>query len=520
MKISSLLLLAGLAWSGAGPAADAPQPLRVMTLNILYGGDEINLETGDFCNKAQGCAATLDQVIAVIRNSGADVVGLEEAEHNTRAIADALGWHYLERLQVISKLPLIDPPGTDGNYAFIELSKGKVAAIANFHLPSDPYGPYLVRDGGSLDEVLALEDSVRVPAATPRLPALQALADAGIAVFVTGDFNSPSHLDWTAAVSAVRAEVPYPVLWPASLAFADAGFVDSYRQVHPDPVALPGFTWTPGGPETDPQEVHDRIDWVLSAGPAVVTGSQIVGETGGPDVDIGFAPWPTDHRGVVATYQVTPAKPPVYVAVDRRSLDIGDELTLKFHAPGNAGEQLAIVPAGATLSQALKISSTGKDAPNNGEHSFATKKLGAGTYDAVLADADGAILSRSPFWLYTAGTATSVATSKAVYQRGENIDVSWTQAPGMRWDWIALFRYTGKALPPTATTCNTGSCGSGNYLMYEYTRTAIEGSAQLGAGSAGAEASWPLKPGQYEVRMLLDDGYRLVARSLPFEIVK
>ena len=89
----------------------------------------------------------------------------------------------------------------------------------------------------------------------------------------------------------------------------NAGLRDSYRAVHPDPVTIPGFTWTPGGPEGDPHEVHDRIDWVLSAGPSTALESTVVGEASGPDVGIGFDPWPTDHRGVVSTFRVTPTLP-------------------------------------------------------------------------------------------------------------------------------------------------------------------------------------------------------------------
>ena len=124
-------------------------------------------------------------------------------------------------------------------------------------------------------------------------------------VFLVGDFNSPSQLDWTQADGGQRDEVPYPFAWPVGTAVATAGFRDSYREVHADPVETPGFTWTPGGPETDPKEVHDRIDWVLAAGPAETEESEILGEDGGPDVDIAAGnPFPSDHRGVVSTFSV------------------------------------------------------------------------------------------------------------------------------------------------------------------------------------------------------------------------
>ena len=143
-----------------------------MTLNIFYGGDELDLRTGDWCALRRGCSATFEQVIRTIRASGADVIGLEEAEHSTRRVARALGWYASERLQVVSRYRLIDPPGGNGLYVFVELAPGRVVAISNSHLPSDPYGPYLVRDGGTAEELDALERSTRLPAIQQQLAVL------------------------------------------------------------------------------------------------------------------------------------------------------------------------------------------------------------------------------------------------------------------------------------------------------------------------------------------------------------
>src|SRR6185369_15438339 len=162
-------------------------------------------------------------------------------------------------------------------------------------LPSTPYGPYRVRAGWSRHRVLHLERTLRVRALAPVLKRLPRLAARGIPVFLTGDFNSPSHLDWTAAVAKARQAVPYAVRWPASKALAGDGFRDSYRDVHPDPVADPGFTWSPGGPETQKHDFFDRIDWVLHAGPSTTVSSLLVGEKGNPQVDLAFhRPYPTD----------------------------------------------------------------------------------------------------------------------------------------------------------------------------------------------------------------------------------
>src|SRR5690606_37910376 len=116
-----------------------------------------------------------------------------------------------------------------------------------------------------------------------------------------GDFNEPSHLDWTAQAAEAELNFRAVVLWPTSRAVADAGLKDSYRAAHPDPVAMRGLTWTP---LPAPGEVHDRIDLLYHAGTGVeVVTAEVVGEH--PELaDIVVQPYPSDHRGVVASYQI------------------------------------------------------------------------------------------------------------------------------------------------------------------------------------------------------------------------
>ena len=54
-------------------------------------------------------------VARAIRASGADVVGIEEGGGEIPQIAHALGWRYYDiRMQIVSRLPLVDPPGGNG----------------------------------------------------------------------------------------------------------------------------------------------------------------------------------------------------------------------------------------------------------------------------------------------------------------------------------------------------------------------------------------------------------------------
>jgi Endonuclease/Exonuclease/phosphatase family len=512
IAIAATLCFSLTASSGATTLASIQ--LRVMSFNIFYGGDELNLQTGQFCKDAAGCPETLDQVAVAIRASGADVVGLEEATMNTCPLAQKLGWHCNPRNQIISRYPIIDPPGGNGLYVFVEPIPGRVVAVSDVHLPADPYGPYEIRDGATLAEVLQLENDLRVPDIQDELQALPPLGAHGIPVFLTGDFNTPSHLDWTQAVADVRADVPFPVEWPVSRALTTAGFRDSFRVVHPDPVVKPGFTWTPGSPEGEKVEVHDRIDWVLSIG-ATATASKVVGEGGNPNTDIAVDPWPSDHRGIVSTFEVTPAEMPILVAVEERSRDQGQTLHVRFHANGVSGERVALVRGTTTVTS----KSTG--AAVDGTVSFATTNLPTGAYQAVLRNPSGQAHSGSRFWLYAPGSVTTVSTSKATYKVGEAITVSWKKAPGMKFDWLGLYSAGESADNTHQTTCFAGLCGNGHYFLYTYTHTAIEGSTRFDANSFAGWKTWDqIGTGTYQIRLLLDDGYRSVAVSPPFKIVQ
>jgi hypothetical protein len=48
----------------------------------------------------------------------------------------------------------------------------------------------------------------------PYLEALTELVDDGIPVFLTGDFNAPSHLDWTTDEVGTRKHMKYALEWP------------------------------------------------------------------------------------------------------------------------------------------------------------------------------------------------------------------------------------------------------------------------------------------------------------------
>lgn len=117
---------------------------------------------------------------------------------------------------------------------------------------------------------------------------------------LVGDFNVPSHLDWTAEAAPLRGGYG-PVPWPVTLAAEAAGLRDSYREAHPDPVRDPGTTWSPVNPEPEPQ---DRIDYVLYAGSGlrVLDSTTLVTGEPRPEPHVAGNAWPSDHAAVVTTF--------------------------------------------------------------------------------------------------------------------------------------------------------------------------------------------------------------------------
>jgi hypothetical protein len=109
------------------PTARAtPVTVKVMTLNIFYGGDEWNLRTGQWCVNPAGCPETMAHVVSTIQAADADIVGLQEGTANECVIADRLGWFCEPRLQLISRFPLIDPPRGERR---VRVRRGRFRAV-------------------------------------------------------------------------------------------------------------------------------------------------------------------------------------------------------------------------------------------------------------------------------------------------------------------------------------------------------------------------------------------------------
>lgn len=470
--------------------ADGSIPLRVMTFNIEWGGAHVRFAS----------------ISEAIRAADADIVGIQEPEGNLARLAGDLGWHFNLRNHVVSKYPLIDPPHGNGEYVLAEVAPGRVVAIANVHLPSDPYGVAWLRNGHAPEDVRTLERNVRLPKIAPLLKSLAAVHHRDIPVFLTGDFNSPSHADWTETVVGRFPHRDIAFEWPVSRAVADAGFHDSYRTIYPDPVTRPGFTWWAGRPKIEnynpSNKTHqNRIDFVWYAGPVKATDSRVVGEAEAPGVAVAVAPWPSDHRAVVSDFAVMPAPMPMLIATEKRVYERGESIHVIYRRPRRArGATVLLRNDDAKSDERQRRIAVPSEL---GRLELSGADLTSGFHRLLLLDSDGVLLCQNEFWILEPDQPPGVEIGAASFEKGEPLPLAWSNAPGNRLDWIGIF----DARTPE---------DSRSYVAYGYVRARSSGTMYLDRHTA--EGTWPLPPGRYVARLLEDDGFEILAESAPFVV--
>lgn len=309
-----LPLLAALLFA-AGTTTSQATDLTVMSFNIWGGG----------ANEQK----PVDETVAVIKAVHPDIIGIQETrlegesctaeacppkgESVAAKLAAALGYHHYDQTKVndalwanaiLSRFPIGKATPNDTGVEIVV--EGRKVQVFNIHLDDAPYQPYqlLGIEYGPFPYLKTADEAVKSAAET-RGPALKLLFDdmaaAGEAeaALVFGDFNEPSHRDWTEA--AVKAGFqPMVVAFPTVKAIEDKGFIDTFRAVYPDAGVKPGMTWTPTSEPSAKDDHHDRIDFALArASNLEVIAAGIVGEKS-PEADIVVTPWPSDHRATMA----------------------------------------------------------------------------------------------------------------------------------------------------------------------------------------------------------------------------
>jgi hypothetical protein len=200
----------------------------------------------------------------------------------------------------------------------VKLASDKHAYIFNLHLPSHPYQPYQLlgirpkwhKHTNNITfikteaETIEWAKKARGAEIGKLFRQVKSIPDKKVPIFVVGDFNEPSHLDWTEA-AAKAGRHPIKVAYPTSTEMAKAGFSDSYRKIYSDEMKNPGITWSPAYKVGDPRTHHDRIDFVYFKGKGLeVKDVKILGESE-ENADVVVTPYPSDHRAVVASFKIS-----------------------------------------------------------------------------------------------------------------------------------------------------------------------------------------------------------------------
>ncbi len=260
--------------------------LKVLNWNIWHGG------------RRDGDRKGLEKTIQVIRESGANVLCLQETYGSGPVIADSLGMVYFYRstnLGVFSRYPIVEThaiyePFHAGGVQLL-LPNRRVINVFDIWLNSEPDIDISLQEPWSADRILKAEQPTRLSEINAILQELQPWLgkQKEVPLILAGDFNSPSHLDFTEATKSRHHDLL--IQWPVSKAIAQAGLQDAFRQIYPDPTQNYGETWSPRF-DTSCKERIDHIYY--SPGSLNCTFVQ--------KLDQHPEGWPSDHAAVLARF--------------------------------------------------------------------------------------------------------------------------------------------------------------------------------------------------------------------------
>lgn len=273
----------------------APDRLKVQVWNIWHGGHRSGLHVG------------VERVIDILKKNDADIIGLIETYGSGAIIADSLGYYFylissnlsiMSRYPIESTIPVFKPFYSGG--ALLDLGEGKKLAFFDLWLSASPDICDLFQGQAVVNKLAAEEKQTRQKEIERILSEIAPyIARAGeVPVLAVGDFNCGSHLDWNARTKELHNGLVAD--WPASRSMLESGFKDSFREINPDPLKDPGFTWSPLINHVTPAQkcIRDRIDFIYYQGKNLTPYYSRVFD---------YAPpfWPSDHGSVVTHFYLT-----------------------------------------------------------------------------------------------------------------------------------------------------------------------------------------------------------------------
>lgn len=270
-----------------------PDRLKMQIWNIWHGGHRFGQHVG------------VARVIDVLKETNADVIGLIETYGSGAVIADSLGYYFYlisSNLSILSRYPIEETVTVyhafNSGGALLDLGEGKKMAFFDVWLDYLPDITDLSR-GTTVEAFMANDKKTRQREMKQILKEIKTYTEHAdqVPVFLGGDFNCGSHLDWNERTKTLHNGII--VDWQTSRSMLQAGYKDSYRVMNPDPLKDPGFTWSP---LISPRDVkhrgtRDRIDFLYYKGAGVTPYQSHI-------LDYHPRFWPSDHASLVSWFYV------------------------------------------------------------------------------------------------------------------------------------------------------------------------------------------------------------------------
>ena len=280
------------------------------------------------------------EIVKTIRESNANVIGLQEVDTQSQIdnLVKSLGFCGIKhgvaglgqgqgRTGILSAFPILD---SNSCGVKIEVSPTFSAWVYNIHAIYFPYGPYQLNgisyknfppypqtDPERVIKTIRDQETKRGSEIDFFIKEINSIINKEIPIFFVGDFNEPSHLDWTQAAKN-KGIFPEVVEWSASKKIARAGLIDSWRQLFSE-IYRSGHTWSPVSKKvlTDNGQIinepEDRIDiiYYYPNKNVELLDAKITSKTDEPvhppnftSIDIKLDDFPSDHRSVTAYFNI------------------------------------------------------------------------------------------------------------------------------------------------------------------------------------------------------------------------
>lgn len=267
---------------------------KVLQWNIWHGG--VHLGDGG-----------RDRIIELIKASNADIVTMQESYGHQERIARETGMNMQtpslkDNLTLFSRYPIRSIPSSSNFYSnpvLVSLPVNHSLLVNACWLPY-AYNPEYTGGYPNPEQNTAqwiAEDSIRPMAKMRQIVEKDTnpyTSNEEIPVIIGGDFNSCSHLDWTAAASQLHYGYG-PVDFPVSRYMYEQGYKDSFRELNPDEVKRGEGTFA----DIYGQLHHNRIDFIYYKGKQLkATSSKIIRTS--PEID---DVWASDHSAVLTTFE-------------------------------------------------------------------------------------------------------------------------------------------------------------------------------------------------------------------------